>query len=142
MTMPESSLMPSLPGQKTIILNSIYFLVACMLLPLRPIAVAAQQVNTYSVCTNYQESYTPGYYGPGGGYVQGNVTSQAYNAECGAVAGSRPIIAQPRNCAATPIGVVLGGFGAYRLTSRVQNRWWSVPLGAVTGGIVGNALCN
>ena len=120
-----------------------------------PIPVFAQQTNIYQTCTNYQENYSPGYYDRYGNYVQGNVRTQQYNVNCqnqtyyrpnggGAVYAS-PVtepIAQPRRCAAAPIGAILGGFGAYKATSSVPNRWWSVPLGVVTGGIVGNALCN
>jgi hypothetical protein len=99
--------------------------------------------------------------------MQGNVGTQAYNTPCGTGTYYRPNnggaiyatpVAQPiqqpyynqsyqqpyynQSCAAAPIGAILGGFGAYRATNRVSNRWWSIPLGAVTGGIVGNALCN
>jgi hypothetical protein len=38
--------------------------------------------------------------------------------------------------------LIAGGFAAYKATNYVPNRWWSVPLGAITGGIIGNALCN
>jgi len=128
-----------------------------LLLPLTlfSVPVQAQQTNIYQVCTNYQEHYAPGGYDRYGNYVQGNVNTQAYNVNCqnqtyyrpnggGAVYASPMAepIEQPRSCAAAPIGAILGGFGAYRATSRVSNRWWSVPLGVVTGGIVGNALCN
>jgi hypothetical protein len=130
-----------------------------LLLPLTlfsvPASVQAQQTNIYQVCTNYQENYSPGSYDQYGNYVQGNVNTQAYNVKCqnqtyyrpnggGAVYAS-PVsqpIAQPRTCAAAPLGAILGGFGAYRATKSVANRWWSVPLGVVTGSIIGSAVCN
>ena len=134
-------------------------LLSLTLLPLLTFASAApvfaQQTNIYQTCTNYQENYNPGYYDSYGNYVQGNANTQRYNVNCQNQTYYRPNggniqpspvvapIAQPyRQCAAGPIGTILGGFGAYRATRRVSNRWWSIPLGAVTGGIVGNALCN
>jgi len=122
-----------------------------------PMPVFAQQTNIYQVCTTYQENYAPGSYDQYGNYRQGNVSTQAYNTQCGTGTYYRPNtggiynqapvvapVAQPyrRSCAAAPIGAIIGGFGAYKATSSVSNRWWSVPLGVVTGGIVGNALCN
>ena len=125
---------------------------------LAPLSAKAQQTNIYQVCTTYQENYAPGYYDQYGNYRQGNVNTQAYNTQCGTGTYYRPNnggtynpapvvapVGQPyynRSCAAAPIGTILGGFGAYKATSKVSNRWWSVPLGAVTGNIVGNALCN
>jgi hypothetical protein len=118
----------------------------------------AQQTNIYQVCTTYQENYAPGYYDRYGNYVQGNVGTNSYNTQCGTGTYYRPNnggavyatpVVQPvqqpyynRSCAAAPLGAILGGFGAYKATDRVSNRWWSVPLGAITGGIVGNAVCN
>ena len=138
-------------------LQSILLSVA-LFAPLSVASAKAQQTNIYQVCTNYQENYAPGYYDQYGNYRQGNVNTQAYNTPCGTGTYYRPNnggavyatpVAQPiqqpyynRSCAAAPIGTILGGLGAYRATSRVSNRWWSIPLGAVTGGIVGNALCN
>lgn len=62
-----------------------------LLLPLAvlsvPVSVQAQQVNLYQVCTNYQESYAPGYYDRYGNYVQGNVGTNAYNTQCGPASG-------------------------------------------------------
>jgi hypothetical protein len=125
---------------------------------LAPLSAKAQQTNIYQVCTTYQENYAPGYYDQYGNYRQGNVNTQAYNTQCGTGTYYRPNnggtynqapvvapVGQPyynRFCAAAPIGTILGGFGAYKATSKVSNRWWSIPLGAVTGNIVGNALCN
>ena len=132
-----------------------------LILPLTlfSVPVKAQQTNIYQVCTTYAENYAPGYYDQYGNYRQGNVSTQSYNTQCGTGTYYRPNnavsapyyaspvsqpVAQPyrRSCAAAPIGAILGGYGAYRATSRVSNRWWAVPLGAVAGGIVGNALCN
>ena len=133
-----------------------------LILPLTlfSVPVKAQQTNIYQVCTSYAENYSPGYYDQYGNYRQGNVNTQSYNTQCGTGTYYRPNnavsapyyaspVSQPvqqpyynRSCAAAPIGAILGGYGAYKATSRVSNRWWSIPLGVVTGGIVGNALCN
>jgi hypothetical protein len=131
---------------------------AALFAPLSVVSAKAQQVNIFQTCTTYQENYAPGFYDQYGNYVQGNVGTNSYNTPCGTGTYYRPNnggaiyatpVAQPvqqpyynQSCAAAPIGAILGGFGAYRATNRVSNRWWSIPLGAVTGGIVGNALCN
>ena len=138
-------------------------LLSLTLLPLLTFAftapVFAQQTNIYQTCTNYQENYNPGYYDQYGNYRQGNVSTQSYNTQCGTGTYYRPNnavsapyyaspVSQPvqqpyrRSCAAAPIGAILGGYGAYRATSRVSNRWWSIPLGVVGGSILGNSLCN
>jgi hypothetical protein len=128
-----------------------------LLLPLTflPVPVQAQQTNIYQVCRTYQENYAPGYYDQYGNYVQGNVNTNAYNTQCGTGTYYRPNnggavyatpvvqpVAQPQTCAAAPLGAILGGLGAYAATNDVPNRWWTVPLGVVTGGIIGNAVCN
>jgi hypothetical protein len=132
-----------------------------LILPLTlfSVPVKAQQTNIYQVCTTYAENYAPGYYDQYGNYRQGNVSTQSYNTQCGTGTYYRPNnavsasyyaspVSQPvqqpyrRSCAAAPVGAILGGLGAYSATKRVANRWWSIPLGVVGGGIVGNALCN
>ena len=132
-----------------------------LILPLTlfSVPVKAQQTNIYQVCTTYAENYAPGYYDQYGNYRQGNVSTQSYNTQCGTGTYYRPNnavsapyyaspVSQPvqqpyrRSCAAAPIGAILGGYGAYRATSRVSNRWWSIPLGVVGGSILGNSLCN
>ena len=128
-----------------------------LLLPLTflPVPVQAQQTNIYEVCRTYQENYAPGYYDQYGNYVQGNVNTNAYNTQCGTGTYYRPNnggavyatpvvqpVAQPRTCATAPLGAILGGLGAYTATNDVPNRWWTVPLGVVTGGIIGNAVCD
>ena len=55
-----------------------------------PLPVVAQQTNIYSVCTNYQENYTPGYYDQYGNYVSGSVNTQRYNVQCGTGTYYRP----------------------------------------------------
>ena len=123
-----------------------------------PMPVFAQQTNIYQVCTTYQENYAPGSYDQYGNYRQGNVSTQAYNTQCGTGTYYRPNnavaapyyaspvtqpVAQPRRtCAAAALGAIGGGYAAYRATNYVPNRWWAVPLGAVTGGIIGNGVCN
>ena len=132
-----------------------------LILPLTlfSVPVQAQQTNIYQVCTTYAENYAPGYYDQYGNYRQGNVSTQSYNTQCGTGTYYRPNnavsapyyaspVSQPvqqpyrRSCAAAPVGAILGGLGAYGVTKRVANRWWSIPLGVVGGSIIGNSLCN
>jgi hypothetical protein len=129
-----------------------------LLLPLTffSVPVQAQQTNIYQVCTTYQENYAPGYYDRYGNYVQGNVGTNSYNTQCGTGTYYRPNnggaayaspVSQPvqqprRTCAITALSTIGGGYVAYRATDYVPNRWWAVPLGAVTGGIIGNGICN
>ena len=47
-----------------------------------PITVSAQQVNTYGVCRQYREVYTPGYNDQYGNYVSGRVYTQSYIVPC------------------------------------------------------------
>ena len=131
---------------------------AALFAPLSVASAKAQQTNVYQVCTTYQENYSPGYYDQYGNYRQGNVGTNSYNTPCGTGTYYRPNnggavyatpVAQPiqqpyynRSCAAAPIGAIIGGLGGYKVTNRVSNRWWTIPLGVVTGGIIGNALCN
>jgi len=132
-------------------------LIPLLFAPIFSVPAKAQQTNIYQVCTTYQENYAPGYYDRYGNYVQGNVNTQSYNTQCGTGTYYRPNnggavyatpvttpVAQPyyRRCAAAPLGAILGGLGAYAVTKSVPNRWWSIPLGVVTGSIVGNAACN
>lgn len=115
-------------------------------LTLFAVPTQAQQVNTYGVCTQYREVYQPGYTDRYGNYVQGSVSTQSYNVPCGggtAYAAPQQYGQQyGTTCAAAPLGAILGGLGAYSVTKKVSNRWWSIPLGVVGGSIVGNAACN
>lgn len=120
-----------------------------------PVPVFAQQTNIYSVCTNYQENYTPGYYDQYGNYIQGNVNTQRYNVQCGTGTYYRPNggvvyqspvsapVAQPgRYCspARTTLGGLLGGGIAASVSKK--NAWsWAIPLGAVLGTGVAQAGC-
>jgi hypothetical protein len=47
-----------------------------------PISTQAQQVNTYGVCRQYREVYTPGYNDQYGNYVSGRVYTQSYIVPC------------------------------------------------------------
>lgn len=122
------------------------------------VPVQAQQTNIYSVCTNYQENYAPGYYDRYGNYVQGNVNTQAYNVQCGAGTYYRPNrgnvyrspvvvpVAQPRygrgycSPARTTLGGLVGG-GIAASVSKKSSWSWSIPLGAVLGTGAANATC-
>lgn len=108
-----------------------------------PIPVFAQQVSVYDVCTRYREVYVPGYYDSYGNYVSGRVNTESYRVSCsGRVVEQSTAYPTPvRRCYAAPLGTIAGGFAAYKATSSVPNRWWSVPLGAVTGGLIGSAIC-
>ena len=55
-----------------------------LLLPLTlvPVSTQAQQVNTYGVCKQYQEVYSPGYNDQYGNYVSGRVSTQSYIVPC------------------------------------------------------------
>ena len=117
-----------------------------------PAPIQAQQVNVYQGCI--AESYYPAHYDRYGNFVQDSVIRNfvpcggggyGYSGGGGygySGGGGYGYSNRYRSCAAAPLGAILGGFGAYRATNRVSNRWWSIPLGAVTGGIVGNAVCN
>ena len=108
-----------------------------------PIAVSAQQMNTYQVCHTYQEQYTPGYYTNNGSYVQGGVYTlkNTVNCQTGEVYSSQPynggrVVYQPqvyqrrRNCnpaagAALGYGLAqaLGGGNGYKYNSNwTRNR--------------------
>jgi hypothetical protein len=120
--------------------------------------VKAQQTNIYSVCTNYQENYAPGYYDAYGNYVQGNVNTQRYNVQCGTGTYYRPNggnvyqspvaapIAQPGygrgycSPARTTLGGLLGG-GIGAAVSKKDAWSWAIPLGAVLGAGAANATC-
>ncbi len=120
-----------------------------------PIPAFAQQTNIYSVCTNYQENYIPGYYDQYGNYVQGNVNTQRYNVQCGTGTYYRPNggnvyqspvnapVQQPgRYCspARTTLGGLLGG-GIAAAVSKKSAWSWAIPLGAVLGTGAANATC-
>jgi hypothetical protein len=100
-----------------------------------PTPILAQQVNTYGVCTQYREVYSPGYYDRYGNYVQGGVSTQAYQVPCNSnnqyynngntSGGCRP--------APTILGALLGG-GVAASMSRGDGYAWSVPVGAAIGG--------
>lgn len=128
-----------------------------------PIPTFAQQTNIYSVCTNYQENYSPGYYDRYGNYIQGNVNTQQYNTQCGTGTYYRPnnapgysspgAVAAPYygnpgsgygrgycSPARTTLGGLLGG-GIAAAVSKNDAYGWAVPLGAVLGTGLANATC-
>ena len=131
-----------------------------------PLPAFSQQTNIYSVCTNYQENYNPGYYNYYGDYVQGNVNTQRYNVQCGTGTYYRPNnsvgYAPPAAVAAPPAPYYGYGSGGYRrgycsparttlggligggIAASVskKNAWsWAIPLGAVLGTGVAQAGC-
>jgi len=119
-----------------------------------PVPVFAQQTNIYSVCTNYQENYAPGYYDRYGNYIQGNVNTQRYNVECGTGTYYRPYgrrayaapMRQPTygrgycSPARTTLGGLIGG-GVAASVSKKDAWSWAIPLGAVLGSGAAQAGC-
>lgn len=126
-----------------------------------PTSAVAQQTNIYSVCTNYQENYSPGYYDQYGNYIQGNVNTQRYNVQCGTGTYYRPnvgtvyqppvaAVSQPyygggyRRGYCSPARTTLGGLlgGGIAAAVSKKNSWsWAIPLGAVLGTGAANATC-
>jgi len=123
-----------------------------------PIPAFAQQTNIYSVCTNYQENYIPGYYDQYGNYVQGGVNTQRYNVQCGTGTYYRPNggtvyqspvaapVAQPpyRRGYCSPARTTLGGLLGGGIAAAVSKKdaWsWAIPLGAVLGTGAAQAGC-
>ena len=128
---------------------------------LAPITVSAQQVNTYGVCRQYQEVYTPGGYDQYGNYFPGGVNTQSYNVPCNQVnSGWRPSNQYYNgggyngynngsgyygrrtnpNCnpTRTILGAVIGGAIGRSMTStnnNRNNRGWATALGAGIGGL-------
>lgn len=114
-----------------------------------PLPAFSQQVTDFDVCTRNREVYVPGHYDRYGRYVQGHVKTDTYRVPCGSVstwppepAGSaEPHPVPPRvrsrvSCdpARTLLGMTAGG-GAAAAMSRGDGYKWSVPLGAVIGGV-------
>ena len=138
-----------------------------LLLPLLflPEPVVAQQVNTYGVCIQYQEVYTPGGYDQYGNYFSGGVSTQSYNVPCNQVnsgwrssnqyynnggyyrrgyygnnnGGYYGRRTNPNcNPSRTILGAVLGGAIGRSMTStrnNRNNRGWATALGASIGGL-------
>ena len=138
-----------------------------LLLPLLflPAPVVAQQVNTYGVCIQYQEVYTPGGYDQYGNYFSGGVSTQSYNVPCNQVnsgwrssnqyynnggyyrrgyygnnnGGYYGRRTNPNcNPSRTILGAVLGGAIGRSMTStrnNRNNRGWATALGASIGGL-------
>lgn len=127
-----------------------------------PTSSFAQQTNIYSVCTNYQENYSPGYYDQYGNYIQGNINTQRYNVQCGTGTYYRPNggnvyqspvaapVPQPYygngyrrgycSPARTTLGGLLGG-GIAASVSKKDSWSWAIPLGAVLGTGLANSTC-
>ena len=102
-----------------------------------PTPILAQQVNTYDVCTQYREVYSPGYYDRYGNYVQGGVSTQGYQVPCGSGGTyyNAPQAVRRPSCDSTRtvLGAILGG-GIAASMSRGDGYAWSVPVGAFIGG--------
>lgn len=123
-------------------------LIASLLVSTLP--ALSQQTNIYSVCTDYQENYSPGYYDRYGNYIQGRVNTQSMNVQCGTGTYYRPNAGYYQNnneyrrgyCspARTTLGGLVGG-GIAAAVSKKKSWKWSIPLGAVLGSGVANANC-
>jgi hypothetical protein len=120
-----------------------------LLLPLTlaSIPAQAQQINSFGVCTQYQEIYVPGGYDQYGNYYPGGVQTQSYNVPCNQVSGGNwnPNSryygrATNPNCnpTRTLLGATLGGAIGRSMTSTPNNRnnrGWATALGASLGGL-------
>jgi hypothetical protein len=111
-----------------------------------PITVSAQQVNTYGVCRQYREVYTPGGYDQYGNYFPGGVSTQSYNVPCNQVnSGWRPSN-QYYNNGGYYGNNYGGGYNGYnnggyygRRTNPNCNPTRTI-LGAVVGGAIGRSM--
>ena len=124
-----------------------------LLLPLvfLPAPAIAQQVNSFGVCTQYQEVYVRGGYDQYGNYYPGGVQTQSYNVPCNQVYGGNWNPNQYNNngyygrrsnpnCnpTRTLLGAVIGGAIGRSMTStnnNRNNRGWATALGAGIGGL-------
>ena len=76
-----------------------------------PAPVMAQQVNSFGVCTQYQEVYVRGGYDQYGNYYPGGVQTQSYNVPCnGSVVNSQPYY-RPRQRVCNPTAGAAMGAG-------------------------------
>jgi hypothetical protein len=110
-----------------------------------PTPTFAQQTTNYQTCTVYQETYIPGGYDRYGNYQQGYVNTQSYPNKCGGGVSSGNYYSEPRQsvqtCAATGAMAVVGA-GIAGAISKPSEMSWSIPLGILSGGILGTAFCN
>lgn len=116
-----------------------------LLLPLvfLPTPAQAQQINSFGVCTQYQEIYVPGGYDQYGNYYSGGVQTQSYNVPCNQVVGgswnSYGRATNPNcNPTRTLLGATLGGAIGRSMTSTPNNRnnrGWATALGTSLGGL-------
>jgi hypothetical protein len=67
-------------------------------------------VNTYDVCTQYREVYSPGYYDRYGNYVQGGVSTQGYQVPCGSGGAYYNASQAVRRPSCDPTRTVLGAY--------------------------------
>lgn len=118
-----------------------------LLLPLFIILSApsqAQQVNDFCEQTKYREVYNPGYYDGYGNYVPGRVTTESYKERCYNTSRYQPTYQQaPKQESCRPTSALLGaliGGGVAAGVSKSDAYGWSVPLGAVGGGLLGCSL--
>ena len=109
------------------------------------------RTNTYheEFCYRYKEQYVPGYYNKHGRYVGGYVKSKKERVPCWSI--NRPSYPDRYEDPAPNVGggvddnscvegAVLGGIlggGAGAAASRGDGRWWAIPLGVVSGSMLG-----
>jgi len=109
---------------------------------LAALPAAAQYSNSNEFCeqTRYREVYMPGGYDRYGNYTPGYVKTESYKDQC---SGStyyrqsqpqyqRNTVCKPSN---TIFGALLGG-GIAASISKPDAYGWSIPLGAVGGGLL------
>lgn len=115
-----------------------------LILPLLAVLSApsmAQQVNNFCEQTQYREVYVPGYYDHYGNYVPGRVRTESYKNSCQSSApNDYPLYQKPhRQEACRPTSTILGallGGGIAASLSKKDAYGWSIPLGAVGGGLL------
>ena len=108
------------------------------------------RTNTYheEFCYKYKERYVPGYYNKYGRYVGGYVKSEKKKVSCWKI--NRPSYPRRYEDPAPNVGgiddnscvegAILGGIlggGAGAAASRGDGRWWAIPLGVVSGSMLG-----
>lgn len=101
----------------------------------------AQQVNDFCEQVQHREVYVPGGYDRYGNYVPGRVRTESYKNSCqGYAPNNYPLYQKPmRQEACRPTNTILGallGGGIAASVSKKDAYGWSIPLGAVGGGLL------
>lgn len=118
------------------------FLLPFIILMSSPAMAQRAQVNDYCEKTKYREVYVPGYYDYRGNYVSGRVQTESYTRPC-YNSYSRQVDTyehpQQERTTCRPTTTILGaliGGGIAAGVSKKSAYGWSIPLGAVGGGLL------